>query len=71
VERRLAHSALLKDDGFATGVISRFPLSHVARIREGFHHGLLRCRVEGMWISVIHFHPSNYAHRIAKSCGAC
>jgi exodeoxyribonuclease-3 len=62
-----AHSALLKDDGFATGITSRFPLSNVARIREGFHHGLLRCRVEGVWIYVIHFHPSNYAHRIAEA----
>ncbi len=57
------HSALLKEDGFPTGITSRFPIHDVVRIREGFHHGLLRCRIEGLWIYVIHFHPSNYDHR--------
>src|SRR5690606_7484725 len=62
-----SHSELLKEDGFATGVTSRYPLTEVKRLREEFHHGLLRCQIEGIWFYVIHFHPSNYSRRIAEA----
>jgi gluconolactonase len=61
------HSVLLKPDGFSTGITSRFPISDVKLLREGFHHGLLRCRIAGIWIYVIHFHPSNFARRIEEA----
>lgn len=61
------HSALLKEDGFPTGITSRFALTDVKRVRGGFHHGLLRCRIEGIWFFVIHFHPSNYVRRIEEA----
>ncbi len=61
------HSVLLKTDGFPTGITSRFPITDVQRLREGFHHGLLRCRIAGIWFYVIHFHPSNYARRIEEA----
>ncbi|MDP1560459.1 MAG: cellulase family glycosylhydrolase [Pirellulaceae bacterium] len=62
-----AYSELLKEDGFATGITSRYPLTDVKRLREGFHHGLLRCQVQGIWVYVIHFHPSNFARRITEA----
>ncbi|MFO0977047.1 MAG: SMP-30/gluconolactonase/LRE family protein [Planctomycetaceae bacterium] len=62
-----SHSELLKTDGFPTGITSRFPISHVERIREGFHHGLLRCQIKGIWFYVIHFHPSNFARRVEEA----
>jgi len=61
------HSVLLKDDGFSTGITSRYPITDVAKIRDGFHHGLLRCRIAGVWFYVIHFHPSDYARRIEEA----
>jgi len=61
------HSVLLKEDGFPTGITSRFPITDVRRIREGMHHGLLRCRIRGIWLYVIHFHPSNFARRIEEA----
>jgi len=61
------HSVLLKEDGFPTGITSRFPISDVQRIREGMHHGLLRCRIRGIWFYVIHFHPSNFARRMEEA----
>lgn len=61
------YSALLKDDGFATGITSRYPISDIMRIRDGMHHGLLRCRIAGIWFYVIHFHPSNFARRIEEA----
>ncbi|MGV2335918.1 MAG UNVERIFIED_CONTAM: hypothetical protein LVR18_17975 [Planctomycetaceae bacterium] len=36
-----AHSVLLKPDGFSTGITSRYPISDVRLLRDGFHHGLL------------------------------
>ncbi|WP_160149490.1 SMP-30/gluconolactonase/LRE family protein [Roseiconus lacunae] len=62
-----SYSVLLKEDGFATGVTSRYPISDVKRIRQGFHHGLLRCRIQGIWFYVIHFHPSNFQWRIDEA----
>jgi exodeoxyribonuclease-3 len=62
-----SHSELLKEDGFATGITSRFPLNDVKRLRDGFHHGLLRCQIQGIWVYVIHFHPSNFARRIEEA----
>jgi gluconolactonase len=61
------HSVLLKEDGFPTGITSRFPITDVKKIREGMHHGLLRCRIQGIWVYVIHFHPSNYQRRIEEA----
>lgn len=62
-----AHSVILKEDGFPTGITSRFPISDVKIIRDGMHHGLLRCRIQSIWFYVIHFHPSNFQRRIEEA----
>ena len=60
---RHPHSAILKEDGFPTGITSRFPIEEVRRFREGFHHGLLRARIKGIYYYVIHLHPGNWEIR--------
>ena len=62
-----AHSVLLKEDGFPVGLTSRWPIEEVARLRDGFHHGLLRGRVQGVHVYAVHFHPSNWEHRIREA----
>lgn len=62
-----SYSVLLKEDGFPTGITSRYPITEVKRVREGFHHGLLRCRIQGIWFYVVHFHPSNFQWRIDEA----
>ncbi len=57
------HSAILKEDGFPTGISSRFPIEDVQRFREGFHHGQLRALIKGIYFYVIHLHPSNWETR--------
>lgn len=57
------YSALLKEEGFPTGITSRYPIEDIQRIKEGFHHGLLRVRIQGIYIYVIHLHPSNWEIR--------
>jgi gluconolactonase len=61
------HSVLLKRDGFPTGVTSRYPITDVNILRDGFHHGLLRCRIAGLWLYVVHFHPANFERRVAEA----
>jgi endonuclease/exonuclease/phosphatase family metal-dependent hydrolase len=61
-----AYSAILKEDGFPTGITSRYPIEDIQRIREGFQHGLLRVRIKGIYIYVIHLHPSNWEIRKAE-----
>jgi endonuclease/exonuclease/phosphatase family metal-dependent hydrolase len=57
------HSALLKQEGFPTGITSGFPIEDVQRTLSGFHHGLLRARIQGIYFYVIHLHPSNWEIR--------
>ncbi|MFT5854271.1 MAG: exodeoxyribonuclease-3 [Verrucomicrobiales bacterium] len=61
------HCALLKEEGFPTGLTSRFPITDIERIKDGFHHGLLRCKTAGFVVYVIHFHPSNWEFRIREA----
>jgi endonuclease/exonuclease/phosphatase family metal-dependent hydrolase len=56
-------SVLLKEEGFPTGVTSRFPIEDIQRYQEGFHHGLIRVKIEGIYLYIIHLHPSNWEFR--------
>ena len=58
-----AYSTLLKEDGFPTGISSRYPIDDVQRYLEGFHHGLLRVKIRDIYFYVIHLHPSNWESR--------
>lgn len=60
------HSVLLKEEGFPTGITSRYPIEDVQKIREGFHHGVIRARTNGIYFYVIHLHPSNWEMRISE-----
>ncbi len=42
-------------------------MTDVKRIRDGFHHGMIRCRIRGVWFFAVHFHPSNYQRRIEEA----
>ncbi len=57
------YSALLKEEGFPTGITSRYPIEDVQKITEGFHHGLMRVKIKGLYFYVIHLHPSNWEVR--------
>lgn len=57
------YSVLLKEDGFPTGITSRYPMDDIQKITEGFHHGLIRVRIQEIYFYVIHLHPSNWESR--------
>jgi endonuclease/exonuclease/phosphatase family metal-dependent hydrolase len=57
------YSILLKEEGFPTGITSLYPIEDHQRYMEGFHHGLLRVKIRGIFFYVIHLHPSNWETR--------
>ncbi|MDF1850378.1 MAG: endonuclease/exonuclease/phosphatase family protein [Verrucomicrobiales bacterium] len=57
------HTVLLKEEGFPTGITSRYPLEDIQKNLEGFHHGLIRARIQGVYYYCIHLHPSNWEVR--------
>ena len=57
------YSVLLKEEGFPTGITSRYPIEDIKIITEGFHHGLLRVKIQQIYFYVIHLHPSNWKTR--------
>ncbi|MDX2248062.1 MAG: endonuclease/exonuclease/phosphatase family protein [Bacteroidia bacterium] len=61
-----AYSVLLKENGFPTGITSRYPLEDIVRTEEGFHHGLIRVKIRDMYLYCIHLHPSNWEFRIRE-----
>ncbi len=61
------HVVLFKEDGFPIGFTSRTPIEDVKRIEGGMHHGLLRCRVRGVYFYTVHMHPSDYGARVRES----
>ena len=60
------YSVLLKEQGFPTGITSRYPIEDVQKTLDGFHHGLIRARIRGMYVYCIHLHPSNWEVRIRE-----
>ena len=57
------YTELLKEDGYPTGVTSKYPIEDVQRLMEGFQHGLLRVKIEGMYFYIIHLHHGNWEIR--------
>ena len=56
-------TALLKKDGFPTGITSRYPIENLRRVTEGYHHGMLSCKTGGIQVYVIHLHPGHWEIR--------
>jgi len=57
------YSVLLKEEGFPTGITSQHPIEDIVIIKEGFHHGLLRVKIQQIYFYVVHLHPSNWEVR--------
>ena len=57
------YSILLKEEGFPTGLTSKYPIEDTVRLLEGFHHGLIRAKIRDIFIYVVHLHPSNWEFR--------
>ncbi len=56
-------SVLLKEEGFPTGITSRYVIEDAQRYVDGFHHGVIRAKIKDIYFYVIHLHPSNWEVR--------
>lgn len=61
-----SYSVLLKEEGFPTGITSRYPIEDIQKTTEGFHHGLIRVQIQDIYFYVIHLHPSNWETRMRE-----
>ena len=57
------HSVLLKEEGFPTGITSKFPIRNLKRVLDGYHHGMLSCETGGIQVYNIHLHPGHWEIR--------
>ena len=57
------YHALLKENGFPTGITSKFPIRDLKRVTDGYHHGMLSCMTGGIQIYNIHLHPGHWEIR--------
>ena len=57
------YTALLKENGFPTGITSKFPMRDLKRATDGYHHGMLSCMTGGIQIYNIHLHPGHWEIR--------
>ncbi|MEM7012536.1 MAG: endonuclease/exonuclease/phosphatase family protein [Verrucomicrobiota bacterium] len=57
------HTALLKEEGFPTGITSKYPIEDIQKTLEGFHHGLIRAKIRDIYFYCIHLHPGNWEVR--------
>lgn len=53
------HVALLKEDGYSTGLTSSMPIENVDRHRDCFWHGLLTGETHGVSVFVVHLAPGD------------
>jgi len=61
------HAALLKRQGYPTGLTSRTPITDVERVVEGYHHGVLHARTAGIDFLVVHLSPHEFRLRKVES----
>ena len=62
----LVHGVLLKERSYDLGLSSRWPITVVERRLKGMHHGYLHAQTNDIDVFVIHFSPSNHAHRLQE-----
>ncbi len=64
------HAVLLKENGYDIALTAKRPIEVVERVTDGFHHGLLHCRVDGIDVFVTHFYPGKENQRRMQEMAA-
>ncbi|MBN2651353.1 MAG: endonuclease/exonuclease/phosphatase family protein [Spirochaetales bacterium] len=61
------YSVILKISGYPVGISSKYPISDVKKMRTGFWHGALSCRINNINFVVVHFSPAYADFRLKES----
>ena len=54
---------ILKEDGYPVGITSKYPITLVAKHREGMWHGMLHVQTGGIDFFVVHLSPADWKTR--------
>ncbi len=65
-EHSYPYAVLLKEIGYPTGIISKYPIKNILRITDGFLHGYISAEIEGYQFVNLHLNPFMYAKRNAE-----
>ena len=57
------YAAIVKEEGYPVGIMSKYPVTVVRKQVEGFWHGLLHVRTAGLNIIVTHLSPFEWKFR--------
>lgn len=63
------HTALLKEEGYPVGVLSKQPVEVVTRRTEGFWHGMMHVRTQGLDVIATHLSPFEWKFRLKEVAG--
>lgn len=61
------HTSLLKEEGYPVGVLSKQPVETVVRQIDGFWHGMMHVRTQGIDIIATHLSPFEWKYRLDEA----
>lgn len=59
--------AMVKEEGYPVGLTSKTPITVVKKQVEGFWHGMLHARTEGLDVIVTHLSPFSWTFRVKEA----
>lgn len=60
------YAVLLKEKGYPTGLISKYPISNIKRVTDGLVHGYIYGQIKDYHFIVLHLNPLSYEKRQAE-----
>lgn len=60
------YAVIVKENGYPTGLTSRYPIADIRKVNESMTHGFIMARVEQYNIVVLHLNPHKYPKRRAE-----
>jgi exodeoxyribonuclease III len=60
------YAVIVKENGYPTGLTSKYPIANIRKINENMTHGFIMARIEQFNIVVLHLNPHLYKKRRAE-----
>ncbi|MCK7556777.1 endonuclease/exonuclease/phosphatase family protein [Chitinophaga sedimenti] len=60
------YAVIVKENGYPTGLTSKYPIADIRKINENMTHGFIMAKVENYNIVVLHLNPHLYKKRRAE-----
>ena len=60
------YAVIVKENGYPTGLTSRYPIADIRKVNESMTHGFIMARIEQFNFVVLHLNPHKYRKRRAE-----